>query len=185
MGRIIFSDCVPFISENKCQFFDYGADFTELQDTLQRLSNYVQMLSISKYCEEVVISYMCNYVYPGCNTSREVPVGICTEECSKFVTQGECMETFEKLESATTLVDMFHIDITCQNGSQSSKFLNYTTDPFECFNISGECIYALLSMHSCKHACTYYTHFCMQEASELLLKLYPKRTVYHLNGSSP
>ncbi len=135
VNTLLYSECVPFISGEKCNFFDYGTNFVELQDTLQRFSNYVQMQAVSNYCEEVVMSYVCNYVYPGCDDSQEVPVGICREECVQFVARGECMDIFERLESAATLVETFHIDTQCM--SLNRYGFNHTADPLECFNISG------------------------------------------------
>lgn len=104
-----------------------------LQDTLQRLSSYIQMQSVSQHCKEVVMSYVCNYVYPGC--AEGVPVGICREECIQFVAHGKCMDIFERLEVAAIFVDTFYIDTQCMD--HNNYGFNYTTDPINCFNISG------------------------------------------------
>ena len=83
----VFRECASFFPEDKCHFFNYGVDFNYLEATLQILLNVLRIQASSNYCKDVVLSYVCNYVYPGCNTSLETPVGICREECLEL-TQG-------------------------------------------------------------------------------------------------
>lgn len=137
MSTFIYSECVPFIPEGKCHFFDYGTDFIALQGTVERLVTYIHMQSESGYCDELVISYMCNYVYPGCNAAQEVPVGICSNECYKLAAGGKCSVTFQELESAATLLNMFRIDSDCENTFLGGHNLNFTTNSTDCFHISG------------------------------------------------
>ena len=132
LDEVVFSGCVPFFPEDKCHFFNYGAD---LENTLQILSNLLKMQASSNYCRDAVMSYICNYVYPGCNTSLETPIGICSEECTELV-QGECIETFRILEGATEFVDMLQLSAQCKNTLEfvNNFGFNYTTHHTECYN---------------------------------------------------
>ena len=138
---IIYDECIKFIPEGKCDFFDYGGEYEDIAEKLELLS---AVLSTSKtetdYCKEVLRSYVCNYVYPGYNTVRDTPQGVCTQECEAFVLEGTCKRGFKNFEVFVQTDDRFNFSLQCDNtlAFVDTYGFNFTDDPSDCYNISGK-----------------------------------------------
>ena len=121
--------------------------------------NFLDQDQVLPGCKDVVKAILCAYIYPDCNPSTRLPVGICSDECYEYVYDGICRESFahvprksEDSQKIDTFLDspldcndslsyiVLHdqsfvnqsVDLTCIN--PSCKLLSHCIHVLYCFN---------------------------------------------------
>ena len=135
-ANIIPDVCIKFFPEDKCFIYNYTMEFVTLKQSLDLLNNALSTAQGSLYCMDVLRAYVCNYVYPGCNSFNGLPQGICTPECERYV-HNECARDFNTLFQVIQVTDQTLITINdeCDNTVEFTGVMNQ--DPSDCFNITG------------------------------------------------
>lgn len=123
---LLHSGCTRFMS-NRCYLIHSNetvgyrlinhtldAFVDSIATTIQRSDS-----KVSTWCGEVLFSLACNSVYFGCDPETSLPMGLCKETCSHYLTLGNCSQFF---------ADVIH---TMNEDKASSGFrinLNCSTD---------------------------------------------------------
>ena len=132
---LIFSICLDYIP---AVIFKYGTstDYEKLKNDLFLLNQALAASAASPFCRDLVRSYTCNYVYPGCNEDTGMPRGICRGECERYVLTDVCRSEFETLVRATSQEGTFTFTRQCNNTLMLVQELTF--DPNDCINITGD-----------------------------------------------
>ena len=97
----------------------------------------------SMYCSQVVTAYVCNYVYPSCNELEDGPVGICEDECKRFILdENPCTPEFEYLVSVNGVGGLI-FQRQCNNTLVyvQSFLQTILSRQIQCINITGKSLY--------------------------------------------
>ncbi len=88
------------------------------------------------YCDRVFRIYVCNYLYPPCEpNSSTVPIGVCTDECVKFVLRDNpCAMELELLANLRSDVPFLN---QCNNTLELVQSRVAVNASAKCINISG------------------------------------------------
>lgn len=83
---------------------------------VEQLHDALVSASISDHCKQVLQTYYCNYVYPGCNpNATNEPIGICQENCYDYLFESACGLGFEFLANLGVTSGMFSFPLQCEN----------------------------------------------------------------------
>ena len=109
--------------------------------------------AVSPMCVQVLTSYFCNYIYPGCNPNATVnqPFGICEENCLEYVLGMLCTTEFNSLRNLGMTTGMFRFPLQCENTLQFvvDSGLNVSnSDEESCKDISGTARFDLTILQS-------------------------------------
>ena len=132
---LFFMPCGLFIQNSKIFLFLPQENYKRLLDDLRILE--VAVLSSSHYCDQVIRTYLCNYLYPTCEENGSVPIGVCQEECIKFLlTENSCTSDVDFLVSLrSTLTVQRQCNNTLKLVEDSGVSVNVSSN---CINITGE-----------------------------------------------
>lgn len=119
------------------------AEYIEIVEGLTLLDAAGMQTDASAYCIDTIRAYVCNYVYPGCNSVTEQPQGICQDECNHFAGPNSfCRRFLDQLVSLSANTGIFTFEITC---NFTLRFLEiegfreeFVYTPSDCWNISSK-----------------------------------------------
>jgi len=133
-NNLVLSKCSSFIPGDKIFVYlpkeSYQNIFQELQ--------FIQFIMLStQFCDLVVRSYLCNYIYPACDGNETIPVEICKEECVKYILrENPCATELEFLaDLRTDLRFERQCNTTFPHIEDVGVFVNASST---CVNVSGE-----------------------------------------------
>ena len=89
---------------------------------------------------DLIRAYTCNYVYPGCSNETGLPLGICTEECQRYVLTSVCIEEFGTLETVTSATGKLAFRRQCDDTLLLLRGYGIDTENIshsDCINITG------------------------------------------------
>ena len=137
--------CLDYLPANKCSIYRYTDDaaFVEIAEGLALLDATGLETDASEFCVDTVRAYVCNYVYPGCNSMTGQPQGICQDECIRFAGPGSlCREFVDLLISLAASTRIFTFEVMC---NFTLRFLEvegfreeFVYNPLDCWNISSK-----------------------------------------------
>lgn len=135
---IIHPGCSDWVAKPYIYLFleDYGC----LYDILDRLHIALISTKVNELCNATLRGYFCNYVFPGCDpgnstdnsTSDHQPIGICHEDCEKYLLGENCRNEIDFLANLGTSTGEFNFPIQCSNT------LNFVADSGLSVNASKE-----------------------------------------------
>lgn len=129
------SDWVP-----KPFIYTFLRNYSCLNDQVEKLHNTLAISSVSELCNRTLRTYFCNYIYPGCNPNdSHQPIGICPDDCSKFLFGKTCTDEINALVTIVTVSSMFRFPKQCDNTLLfvTDGGLNVTQYEDRCLNLSG------------------------------------------------
>ena len=134
-NSLFYMPCGLFIQNSKVFFFLPQENYERLLLDLRVLE--ITLLSSSHYCDQVIRTYLCNYLYPNCEENGSVPIGVCQEECIKFLlTENSCTSEIEYLISLrSALAVQRQCNNTLKLVEDSGVSVNVSSN---CINITGE-----------------------------------------------
>lgn len=87
-----------------------------INDITEQLHDALISTAVSPRCEQVLVTYYCNYIYPGCNPNiTNQPIGICHENCNEYLLDIACSIEFNFLENLGETTGMFSFPRQCEN----------------------------------------------------------------------
>ena len=140
-NSLIFNTCINYIPAEKQFIYDYGLDYSKLSGDLSLLDATLRTSVASRFCRDLLRSYTCNYVYPGCNNQTGLPQGICQEECKRYVLSDVCKVPFNSLARVTAVNGMIIFTRQCNNTLLLLQEFGINRENFDhcdCINITGK-----------------------------------------------
>lgn len=127
--------------------YTFLSSYSCIYEINEQLHTGLMAAQTSAFCERALISYYCNYVYPGCNPNNtQQPIGICKDSCSDYLF-GTCASQFVFTESLGMTSDRFSFPVQCDNTLRFllDSGLNVTGNEENCNDISGTLLSLLLT----------------------------------------
>lgn len=135
---VVYPSCQPYLL--KPTLFLYMPDYQLIVNNLQLLEIALRSGETKEFCSQVITSYVCNYVYPSCGEMEDSPVGICQDECQRWVLErNPCTSELEYLFSVSG-VKGFLFEPQCNNTLLLvQQFGDWNeVETMECNNITGK-----------------------------------------------
>jgi hypothetical protein len=112
-----------------------------VNDVTEQLHDALVSTDTSPKCMQVLQTYYCNYIYPGCNPNgTNEPYGICKENCIEYLFGNSCKLEFSFLETFGMTSGLFSFPVQCDNTLRfvvESGLSVTTNDEDMCIDISG------------------------------------------------
>ena len=80
---MIFSRCNPYLSSPYTYLLPESYD--NIKSDLETMEMALQDSTPDLICSELLVAYICNYVYIPCDGTQTRPVGICQNDCTMFL----------------------------------------------------------------------------------------------------
>ena len=143
----------------RCFLLNYTLDYQHQDENLEQLNTLLEVTDesvISEECKDVIRTFTCAYVYPGCNPVNGLPEGLCEDQCIDYIFNGGCSESFIYVVTLALEADneqVFPIrTFECDNPLQfvltrDSSFINSSHDIDNCIKLSGKLFTLLFGIH--------------------------------------